>query len=129
MLVFAVVRAARMFGRASGRVLAARFDDALVDVVAVRFVQVPIVQVVDVVAVLEGLVPATGRVPVRVARVLLVVRHVSPPATDRCNQRATCTLGAALLERKQKWSKQRHRCLAIRQAPCRAWSLPAWHDP
>lgn len=56
--VAARVVGARMPGRARRRVLFSRFERALVDVVAMRFVQVPVMKVIDVVAVLERLVPA-----------------------------------------------------------------------
>jgi hypothetical protein len=50
-------------------------DDALVDVAVVSVVQVPIVQVVGVACVLDGLVPAACAVGVIVLGVDVVVAH------------------------------------------------------
>jgi hypothetical protein len=64
---------AQCVGRHRGagiRVVSADIDDVLVDVVAVRMVQMSVVQVVDMVAVADGGVPAAGAVVVVVVGVM-----------------------------------------------------------
>ena len=58
--------AAGVLGRAVRRIGRADLQDMLVDVVAVRVMQMPVVQVVEVVAVLDRRVPAIGSVLVGV---------------------------------------------------------------
>jgi hypothetical protein len=57
-LVARLMPLAPVLGRAAVGVLGRDLDDVLVDVVAVRMVQVSVVQVVDVIAVADGGVPA-----------------------------------------------------------------------
>ena len=77
-LVAALVAAGRL--GVAGRVVGAGLDHVFVDVVAVRVVQVPVVQVVDMIVVLDRGVAAVRPVDVLVASVDLVVRH-GPDAT------------------------------------------------
>jgi hypothetical protein len=67
--------AARMRGRARCRVLRARRDRALVDVIGVHTVQVPIVQVIGVPIMHDGLVTASRSVRMGMVWVRLVVGH------------------------------------------------------
>lgn len=76
MLMGRVVPGTSMVGRAACRVCAAHFDHMLIDVIAMRLVEMTVVQVVDMIAVLDCNVSATGSVNVGVALVDLVfVRH------------------------------------------------------
>jgi hypothetical protein len=70
-----VVTGTDMTRLAPGRVGVVDRDDVLVDVIAVRVVQVTVVQVVDVVPMPHGRVAAVGAVNVGVALVCLAVRH------------------------------------------------------
>ena len=69
--VAGLVRVAAVLGGAPVGMLGAHVEHELVDVRLVRAVQGPVVQVVDVVAVLDGRVPAAGAVDVPVLLVLL----------------------------------------------------------
>lgn len=73
--------------RAAVRIRAAHGDDVLVNVVAVRVVKVPVVQVVDVSVVLNCGVAATGSVLMLVCWVRLVIFHSEtvPPASATVN--------------------------------------------
>ena len=62
-------------GRAAVRIPRGDLDAALVHVVAVHCVQAAVVQVIDVVAVTDGRVPAAFAVDVRVLRMNPVLRH------------------------------------------------------
>jgi hypothetical protein len=64
--VFGLVALTVVLGRAVVRVRGVHRDDVLVDVVAVGMVEVSLVQVIDVVAVLDGRVAAAGPMLVRV---------------------------------------------------------------
>lgn len=70
-----VVGAAGVRGRASGGVRAADLEGVLVDVVAVRVVQVPLVQIIGMARVRDGRVAAALAVNVIVLAVGLVVAH------------------------------------------------------
>jgi hypothetical protein len=73
--VLGVMSLAVVLGSAARRVLVVYRDRVLVDVVAVRMVQVPVVQVVDVVFMHHSDVPAAGTVLVLVVGVDRVVAH------------------------------------------------------
>jgi hypothetical protein len=75
----APVRATPMLGGAPGRVRRAHRERMLVDMVIMEMVQMPIVQIIDVVTMLNGHVPAARGVPVAVPFVHLAVRlsHVA----------------------------------------------------
>lgn len=76
MLMGCVVSRAGMIGRAACRVHRAHLDHVLIYMIAVRLMEVPVVQVVDVLAVLDGNMSAAGSVNVGVALVdLMFVRH------------------------------------------------------
>jgi hypothetical protein len=66
---------ARVLWRALGRVGRIDGDHAFVDVVAVDHVQMPIVEVIDVAAVLDGEMPAAGAVNMVVGGVGGMRRH------------------------------------------------------
>jgi hypothetical protein len=71
-LVPRLVPRAAMLRRAAVGILGRHLDHVLVDMIAVGMMQVPIVKIVDVLAVLDGLVPAIGAVLVRMIGVLWV---------------------------------------------------------
>jgi hypothetical protein len=73
---------AAMLGRAAIRVFRSHVDDVLVDVVAVHMVQVPVVQVVNMIAMTYRRVAAVGAVLVRVIGMMwfLARRHGGLPA-------------------------------------------------
>ena len=73
--VLPIVTGAGVLRRASGRVLAVHFQGVLVAMVAVRVVQVAVVQVIDVPGMLDGRVAAISAVLVRVPFVLFAVVH------------------------------------------------------
>jgi hypothetical protein len=75
MCVVGCVVAAVMARRAGLGSRGVHLEHVLVDVIAVRMMQMTLVQVVDVVAVLDGRVPTSGAVLVRVLRVDFVVVH------------------------------------------------------
>ena len=75
MLVSLVVAAASVGGRAHARVGPVDRDRVLVDVIAVRMVQMAIVEVVGVAIVLHGPMAAAGAVLVGVVRVARVLGH------------------------------------------------------
>lgn len=64
------VSAAGMRRRAGRRIAGGHFDAVLVDVIAMHVVQMPIVQVVHVIAMLDGRMPAIG--PVNVAVIVML---------------------------------------------------------
>ena len=70
-----VVAFAVVLRRAAVRVLSVDLEHVLVDVVPVRVVQVPFVEVVDMVAVLDGRMAAVGGVLVRMILVDGVFAH------------------------------------------------------
>jgi hypothetical protein len=72
---------AALDGRASGRQPAVHLELVLVEVVGVRRVKVPVVEVVRVVAVAHGLVAAARPVLMSVAPVL-AAGHGGPPTTS-----------------------------------------------
>jgi hypothetical protein len=76
------VSLATMLGRAAIRVLRRHLDGVLIDVVAVHMVQVPIVQIVDMIAMTYRRVAAVGAVLMRVIGVMwfLARRHGGLPA-------------------------------------------------
>lgn len=76
--VVCVVAAAVMVGRAGGRVAVRDLDDVLIDVVTMGMVQVPIMQVVGVPIVLDGLMAASRAVDVVVRFVDIASRHWGP---------------------------------------------------
>lgn len=76
-MVWLVARAG-VRGRAGIRVPRGDLQHALIDVVAVHGVQAPVVEVVDMIAVADGGVPASLAVDVRVLRMDLVLRHGQP---------------------------------------------------
>jgi len=83
-----VIRGVRSaYWRAPVRIRAAHGDDVLVNVVAVRVMKVPVVQVVDVSVVLNCGVAATGSVLMLVRWVRLVIFHSEtvPPASASVN--------------------------------------------
>lgn len=59
----------------AARVLGVDLDDVLVNMIAVGVMQVPVVEVVNVVAVLDGGVPAAGAVDVGMLAVNRVIGH------------------------------------------------------
>jgi hypothetical protein len=65
-----LVTAAAVIGRAAVGIFGGDPDHMLVDMVLMRMVQMTVVQVVDMVAVADGGVPAIGPVPVRVVGML-----------------------------------------------------------
>jgi hypothetical protein len=84
--------------RAIDRIRVTRLDHVLVDVIAMRMVQVPIMQVVDMIAMADGGVPAARAVHMRVSGVfrLGAVRHGrSPFTTVRHSAQATLRVIAA----------------------------------
>jgi hypothetical protein len=83
---------AAVLGRAAVGVLGRHVDHVLVDMVCVRVMQMPIVQIVDMVAVAHGGMAATRPVLVRVVGVVwfLARRHGGLPcerATPLCTPR------------------------------------------
>jgi hypothetical protein len=76
--VVRVVAAAVMVGRAGSRVAVRDLDDVLIDMVTMGMVQVPIMQVVDVPIVLDGLMAAPWSVNVVVRFVDIASRHWDP---------------------------------------------------
>lgn len=85
-----IVAVARVVWRTLCRVGAVHVQDMLIHMVAVRMVEVPIVEVVDVVIVRDGSMPTVGPVDVRVIRVNLArhgdlqetLYHESPACTN-----------------------------------------------
>lgn len=76
MLVTGFVTGAEVIRRASRRIGLTHLDHVLVDMIAVRLMQVAVVQVVDMVAVLDGDMAAAGAVNVSVAFMdSMFVRH------------------------------------------------------
>jgi len=73
--VLLVVSGASMLGRAGGRVLAVHIQRVLIAMIAVRVVQMAVVQVIDVPGMLDGRVAAISAVLVRVPFVLFAVIH------------------------------------------------------
>jgi hypothetical protein len=75
--VLAIMAAAIMVGRAAVGVVRRDLDRVLVDVPLVGMMEVPVVQVVDMIAVLDGDMPAIGPVGVRMILVdpMVVVGH------------------------------------------------------
>ena len=76
-------------GRCSAAVgvSAADFDNVLIDVIAVRVMQMPVVQVIDMPVVFHGRVAAAGAVVMIVIRMNFVLAHnrgLSPPSCARC---------------------------------------------
>jgi hypothetical protein len=98
-LVPTVMPAAGVIGRAIGRIRAADLDHVLVDVVAVRMVEVAVVEVVEVVAVCHRRMPAVRAVRMVVTFVNLVRLHephpspsiTPPPYSRRSNGPSTRT--------------------------------------
>jgi len=81
-----LVRSAGMLGRADPGIARAHLDGVLVDVVAVHAVQVPVVQVIHMVAMKNGLVAAAGPVYMSVGfvdRMFVVHRRYSTSLPDR----------------------------------------------
>jgi hypothetical protein len=70
-----LVAAARVSGRAPRGILACDADRVLVDVIPVLVVHVPVVQVIGVVVVGDGSVPAAGPVAMGVVRVRPMIDH------------------------------------------------------
>ncbi len=75
--VLSIVFAARVVGRASGRIGRIDRHRALVDVIAVDLVQVTIVEIVDMACVADGGMAAGGPMHVSVAGMSGVGRHMS----------------------------------------------------
>lgn len=75
MRVTRFMSATEMLRRAGGGVPPADFDRALVDVVAVHRVQATVVEVIDVVSVADGGMPASFAMDVRMLRMDFVLRH------------------------------------------------------
>lgn len=72
------VASALMAGRAGGWVRRANFDRAFVHVVAMRVVEMAVMQIIDVIAVANGGVAAAGRVHVVVIRMGRVLHDFVP---------------------------------------------------
>ena len=73
MLVVLVVASADMVGRAGAGIVGAHLDRVLVNVIAVRVMQMAVVQVVEVIAVLDGGMAAGRAMLMRMVAVNLVV--------------------------------------------------------
>jgi hypothetical protein len=84
MLVGGIVGATSMGRRARRWVRCTNSERVLVDSVALRVVQVAVVEVVGVAVMLHGLVAAAGAVLVRVIRVSLVIGHERSPLSHWC---------------------------------------------
>jgi hypothetical protein len=84
-LMLGLVTPAAMVGRAAIRMRVVDLEHVLVDVIAVRMVQVAVVHVIDVVAVCDSGVPATGAVLMCVIGMgaMLVHAHQSPLPSPR----------------------------------------------
>ena len=78
-LVTLRMAAASMLRRARVGILGADIEDVFVEVVAVRVMQVTVVEIIHVVAVLHGDVSAARPVSVRVVVVNLVIGHDCSP--------------------------------------------------
>ena len=88
----APVRLPALDGRANARPFPVHFETVFVERVLVRRVQVPVVEVVRVVAVPHGLVAAARPVLVSVTLVL-AAGHVSPPYTSSLASMRGSTVG------------------------------------
>ena len=86
------VRFAAFDGRANARPFPVHFETVFVEMVLVRRVQVPVVEVVRVVAVPHGLVAAARSVLV-VVTLVLAAGHVSPPYTSSLASMRGSTVG------------------------------------
>jgi hypothetical protein len=86
--VLAIMVAAIMVGRAPVRIAPSDLDRVLVDMPLVGMMEVPVVQVVDMIAMLDGDMPAIGPMGVRMILMdpMVVVGHdCSPfPAGTQC---------------------------------------------
>lgn len=97
-----LVPSASMFGRADLGIARAHLDGVLVDVVAVHAVQVPVVQVIHMVAMKNGLVAAAGPMYMSVSfvdRMFVVHRRDTTSLPDRrlrCKRRAEKRSGRSL---------------------------------
>ncbi len=83
-----IVALAYVARRAAGRIRSIDRDRAFVDVVAVHHMQMPVVQVVDVTAVLNGKVAAVAPMNMIVSGVRAVGRHEEPDPLARAGRRA-----------------------------------------
>ena len=83
---------AALHGCADARPFPVHFEPVLVEMALVGRVQVPVMEVVRVVAVPHGLVAAARAVPVRVTLVL-VAGHVEPPWTSSRAAACRSTVG------------------------------------
>lgn len=79
-------------GRAHVRPFPVHFEAVLVEMVLMRRVEMPVMEVVRVVAVPHGLVAAARAVPVRVTLVL-AAGHVEPPLPSSRASRRRSTVG------------------------------------
>ena len=79
--VTGLVPCALVVGRAAIRIALRHLDHVLVDVIAMRVMQVPVVKIVDVIAVAYGGVTAARAMLVRMVLMmgLIAVRHGWPP--------------------------------------------------
>jgi hypothetical protein len=73
------VAGAVMVSCASIGIRCVHFEHVLIDMIPVHMVQVPVMQVVDVPVMADGLVPAVRPVLVRVVSMLLTFVHHNPP--------------------------------------------------
>ena len=86
-----VVAGAVMVSRASVGVRCVHFEHVLIDMIAVHVVQVPVMQVIDVLVMADCLMPAVWPVLVSVASMLLAFVHHSPSVDDVHYARQTRT--------------------------------------
>ena len=77
-----IVTGAVMVSRASVGIRCVHFEHVLIDMIPVHMVQVPVMQVVDVPVMADGLVPAVRPVLVRVVSMLLAFVHHNSSTDD-----------------------------------------------
>jgi hypothetical protein len=101
MHVTGLVPGAAMLGRTTIGIAVGNLDHMLVDMVAVRMMQMPVVQIVDVTVVADGYVAAVGTMLMRVVRMLGIRTrcHVGPHWVDDLRQHQTNIHVIAALER------------------------------
>jgi hypothetical protein len=85
------VAGAIMVSCASIGIRCVHFEHVLIDMIPVHMVQVPVMQVVDVPVMADGLVPAVRPVLVRVVSMLLAFVHHNPSVDDVHYARQTGT--------------------------------------